>query len=367
MKNILPYVLITIAFLILLFLRHGDTLKYKFNQILISDYLRSQDIEDPGNLIKNRIFISDSDLYVSSGYLYARGENPTKYNFQHPPLMKYLFGFSSRFFGNPFYVQIIFGLFLLFLTYFLGIKVFRNIWISLSGSLLLMIDPVFSNMMNEVLLDLGQAVFALSYVILTFFYPRSYVLQGIILGLFAASKFWSTALIFVILIFGYKFLVKDKRTKAKEVFISFVIAFLVFSFTYIVSFIKAGWIFNIIIFQGKVLKFMLSHNSASVLGGSISLFVTGFFTPWWQNGLTRSNVWSIFWPASFLASLILVFKTKLKDIKFFFFILPIVYILLTVSQVPFARYFIIFLPYAYLNLSSLLFIVLKRYNWVKPK
>jgi hypothetical protein len=36
---------------------------------------------------------------------------------------------------------------------------------------------------------------------------------------------------------------------------------------------------------------------------------------------------------------------------------------LTISQVPFPRYFLIILPYAYLNVSTLFFLLLKRYNW----
>lgn len=364
LKKILPYILISLLFFGYLFLKHQDIFKYKFNPSLVSEYLRSQDIEDTNNVIKDRVFLSDSDLYIASGYLYAIGNDPTKYNFQHPPLMKYLFGFSSRFLGNPFYVQIFFGLVLLLLTYFLGLKIFRSIWISSIGTLLLLIDPVFSNMTREVLLDSGQAVFALSYIILSFFYPGSYILQGVFLGLFAASKFWSTAVIIAILIFGYKILLKKEKINFKKILASFVIASLVFSATYIVSFIKAGGLFNIFLYEGRVIKFMLSHNSAGLPGGSIFLFLSGFFAPWWQGGLSRSDVWSVFWPISFFTSLGLALKTKIKEIRFFFYLLPIAYIILTATQVPFTRYFIIILPYAYLNLSYLLaeFFRLRRFT-----
>src|SRR4030042_4005856 len=152
-KKQFPYLLIAFLFLVFLMLKHGDIFAYKFEPSLISEYLRSQDIEDKGKTIKNRIFLTDSDLYIASGYLYAKGEDPTIHNFQHPPLIKYLFGFSSVLFGNPFYVQLSFGLALLFLTYWLGKKVFNNIWLSLIGVFLLLIDPVFSNMMSENLLD----------------------------------------------------------------------------------------------------------------------------------------------------------------------------------------------------------------------
>jgi len=363
MKKILPYILITILFFIYLFVKHQDIFKYKFSLNLVPQYLRSQDIEDSLGKIKDRIFISDNDIYIATGYLYAKGTDPTEYNFQHPPLMKYLFGFSTLLTGNPFYIQVIFALLLLFLTFILGMKLFKNAWLSFVGVLLLLIDPVFSGMMNEALLDLGQAVFALSYIILIFFYPENFILQGITLGLFAASKFRSTVLIFIFLIFGYKILIKKEKINFRKILTSFVIAAVVFSLTYTVSFIKAGGLFNIFLFEGRVLKFMITHNSAGSWGGSILLFLSGYFAPWWQNGVVRSSVWSLFWPVSLLASLILVLKTKLKDIKFFFYILPIIYLILVSTEVPFTRYFIIILPFLYLDLSSLLFSFLKRYNW----
>ncbi|MCX6705478.1 MAG: hypothetical protein NT162_04060, partial [Candidatus Woesebacteria bacterium] len=91
----------------------------------------------------------------------------------------------------------------------------------------------------------------------------------------------------------------------------------------------------------------------------IVLFVSGFFVPWWQNGVLRAGDWSFIWPTALFVSIFLGLKTKINDIKFFFYLLPLAYILLTSTQVPFTRYFIIILPYIYLNLSSLLPILIK--------
>lgn len=362
-KKVLPYILISLLFFGYIFFKHQDIFKYKFNLSLVSEYLRSQDIEDKDNVIKNRVFLSDSDLYIASGYLYAKGASPTEYDFQVPPLIKYFFGFSILMFGNPFYVQIIFGLILLWLTYFLGMKLFKNPVISMVGTLLLLIDPVFNGMMNGALLDLGQTVFALSYTILMLLYPEKYVLQGITLGLFAVSKFWSPAFIFVMLILGYKIVLARQKLNYKKLLFSLLIAFVVFCLIYIVAFVKSNGLFNIFAFEGRVLKFMLSHNSAGIIGGPIVLFISGFFVPWWQNGILRAGDWSFIWPIALFVSIFLGIKIKLGDPKFFFYLLPLAYILLISTQVPFTRYFLIILPYAYLNLSSLLLNLLKRYNW----
>src|SRR4030042_5843654 len=122
MQKLLPYLVITLLFVASLFFWHKPSLDYRFDENLVGDYLRSQDIEDPKELIKDRIYLSDSDLYIASGYLYVKGEDPTKFDFQVPAFIKYLFGFSTLIFGHPFYVQMAFGLVLHFLTYFLGQK-----------------------------------------------------------------------------------------------------------------------------------------------------------------------------------------------------------------------------------------------------
>jgi hypothetical protein len=365
MKKLIPYFLITLAFVLLLLVKHPQVLTYKFDQNLIHDYLRSQDIEDPKGLIHDRIFISDSDIYTATGYLYVKGEDPTKYNFQHPPAVKYLFGFSTLLTGNPYWVQIIFGLVLLSLTYFLGTKLFKNKWVGYLGVLGLLIDPVFGGMMNEALLDLGQAVFALGYITLILFYPESYILQGVILGLFAASKFWSTAILLVVLVLGYKLLIRKEKLNYKKILLSFLIAFVVFSLTYIKSFIGAGGAFNLFAFEAKVLRFMFTHNSASFIGGPILLFISGFFAPWWQAGVARAADWTILWPVGLIVSVWIAVRTKFKDLRFFYFLIPIFYLLLSSTQVPFTRYFIVILPFVYLGLAGFLaqlFDILRSFN-----
>jgi len=364
-KKLFPYLLIAIFFFGFLYLKTPDIFSYKFDQNLISEYLRSQDIEDKGNTIQDRIFLSDSDLYIASGYLYAKGADPTGYDFQVPALIKYLFGFSTLLFENPYYVQIVFGLLLLWLTYFLGIKLFKKKAVALLGTGLLLIDPVFGQMMQGALLDLGQTVFALAFVILMFFYPKSFILQGITLGLFAASKFWSTAAIFIFLIVAYKVVIRKEKYDFKRGGLMLMAAFAVYCLIYIKAFINLRGGFNILLYQLKVLKYMWEHNSAGIPGGPVVLFISGFFAPWWQTGILRAADWSIFWPLSAVSSLILALKTKIKDVKFFFYLLPIAYVLLISTQVPFTRYFLIILPYAYLSFSSLLFFFLKKIQLVK--
>ncbi|HJY98242.1 MAG TPA: hypothetical protein VJ227_00840 [Patescibacteria group bacterium] len=352
MKKLLPYLIIVFLFSLLVVFKHPKALTYRFDPSLVGDYLRSQDIEDPEGKIKDRIFVSDSVIYQATGYLYAKGEDPQKHNFQHPPLIKYLFGFSILLSGNPFYVQIIFGLMLLLLTYFLGVKLFQNKIVALIGPLLLLVDPVFGGMMNEALLDLGQAVFALGYIILIFFYPKRYILIGGILGLFLVSKFWSTAVVLVALVYGYKIIFRKERIDIKKLLLSFLVAFVVFALTYTMSFIRQGSSFNLIEHQARILRFMLSHNTGSV-GGPIILFVTSYFAPWWKAGVARSVDWTILWPVGLAVGIFEALKKRMVGgVEPFFYLLPLIYLLLISTQVPFTRYFILILPYIYQTLGK---------------
>ena len=72
-------------------------LNYQFHDRLIQQYLRSQDITHD---VAMRSFLSDSDIHIAAGFLYASGADPAEYNFQHPPFIKYLFGVSILIFNN---------------------------------------------------------------------------------------------------------------------------------------------------------------------------------------------------------------------------------------------------------------------------
>jgi hypothetical protein len=154
--------------------------------------------------------------------------------------------------------------------------------------------------------------------------------------------------------------VSREKINFRKTGLSFVIAFLVFGLTYLKSFIDAQGVFNIFLFLAKDLKFMLTHNSAGSVGGSILLFVTGFFTPWWEPGVLRAGDWSFLWPVGLAVGVIRGFREKIKGNKLFFYLLPFTFLLLTSTQVPFTRYFIIILPFVYLNLANALLLLFKQ-------
>ena len=134
-------ILLILFYLAALFFFKKGIFSFKFDKKLINRYFLSQDI--PYEPKGKRLFLSDSEIYLAAGFLYAKGANPTLYNFDHPPLIKYLFGYSLLLFKNPYPVQILFGAGVIVLTYYLGIKIFPSPLIAFLASLFLTIDPIF--------------------------------------------------------------------------------------------------------------------------------------------------------------------------------------------------------------------------------
>ncbi len=342
---------ILILYLFILFFFKNNLFTYKFDKKLISRYLCSQDI--PYEPPCPRVWLSDEELHIAAGYLYATGSDPAVIDFQHTPFVAYLYGYSVLLFNNPYYVEILFGILLITLVYFLGTKMFNSSLISLLACSLLLIDPLFLELSSQASYELGQAVFMLLYLISMLYYRKKFLLQGIALGLMCSSKFWGAALFFVAIVACYKIIKREFNIRLY--FLHFITAFLVFSLTYLKTFLNHNFLFNIIYFQLKIFKYWLDHSITNIPFASFVLFITGFFKSWWGNNeMLRTQAWSMLWPISLIASIWMSIKVFLKEriiLKLFFSLIPFLYLIYLGVQAPFSRYFILILPFCYLSLS----------------
>src|SRR3989338_10284003 len=91
-------------YLVNLLIRKPEIFSFKFDNALIDRYFLSQDI--PREVPGKRLFLSDADVDLATGYLYAQGKDPSLFNFEHMPLIKYLYGFSVILFDNPYPVTV---------------------------------------------------------------------------------------------------------------------------------------------------------------------------------------------------------------------------------------------------------------------
>ena len=324
-------------------------------QEMVGRYLKSQDIYDPQGKIKDRIFLSDSDIYLASGYLYALGKNPADYNFQHPPFLKYLYGFSLRLFENPFVLQIIFIFSLFALTYLLGLKISGDSKVSIISLIFLALDPLTANVTYNVYLDLGQTVFGLAFVLFFIFFPASWLLQGIFLGLLLSAKFWSTSLFLFALLAVYR-LVILKNFNFRGFLKMLAVSVVVYLLTYFMFFLRGGNLSGFMWLQLKMIRFMLSHDSISSLGGQIWLFLTGFYNSWWSRaGLLRGDFWSPLWPISLGALCLGLIKKKLRPVLALPAFIVFGFFIATLKGAPFTRYFIFITPYLYISLAVVIY------------
>jgi predicted membrane-bound dolichyl-phosphate-mannose-protein mannosyltransferase len=327
---------------------------YRFDRSLIDRYFLSQDI--PYEVAGKRLFLSDGEIHQAAGYLYWQGYDPAVINFQHPPLLKYLFGLGIVLFNNPFIIQILLGIALLILTYFFGVMVFKSAWIGVGASFLLAIDPLMSLVSSQALLDLGQAVFILAYILLMISKKDSIVWPGIVLGLIAASKFWAAALFFIMLMFVFRLVDGLKSKVIRQFVLQFLMAFVTLCVVYLPSFIYQVGLFNIIFFELKTLKYWFNHSTSSVPFASLLMFLSGYFRTWWDDSIIKTPSWNILWPISFLFSsytgIAMFWKKKMVDKKVLITLIPICYLIYLGIQAPFERYYIIILPFLYLGLAQ---------------
>lgn len=378
MKKIdwLIILILTSSYLILLYHFQKEIFNYRFSYNTVKRYLCSQDI--PYEPSCKRVFISDDKIHQAAGYLYFYNNDPTQYNFQHPPLAKYFYGLSIYLFKNPYLIQIFFGVILIFIIYLIGRVVFNSRFVSLITTIVFIFDPLFLFISGSNLLDLPQTVFNLLYFLFLLIW-KNWFLAGVFLAMFAGSKFYGAVIFFGFLYHFYLYL--KNEFNLKKFILHLLTAFLVFNLFYINSYLKQGLKFNIFFLQLKVIKYWLNHSITNLPFASVLLFIFGIFKKWWGDyNFTFSSIYSFLWPISLFTNLYLlkinlinkkIFNKRIKynpnlnviiskikilrksfDLKTLINLIPPLYLLYLGPQAPFARYFVIILPFSYLGLAN---------------
>ncbi len=349
-SNILGLVFCIGIYILLIWKQQPSFFWQNFDYSLIERYQLSQDI--PTEVPGKRLFLSDSEIHLAAGYLYVTGNDPAAFNFQHPPLGKYAYGFATRLIGRPQYAQLSFGIGLLLTTYILAITVTKQRAVAVCATALLAIDPVMQHVSNGFLLDLPQSFF-FSLYLLSLLKSKNAWLHGITLAAVLATKFWGGSLALIAAL--HFFVLMIQKMSFKKYVQHLAIAVLFFLATYLATFINRGWLFNSIFFQLKVLKYWLHHSVTSIPGASLILFLTGLSKTWWGSGSwVRDTLWFALWPVGLGASVLVAKKSiKTKTLYALSLVcsLPIIHLLYLGVQAPFARYFIMILPYLYIGLA----------------
>src|SRR3990167_7825817 len=113
---------------------------------------------------KSKGGIGDDGLYAFAGYYYFFQQGDVSaVNFEHPPLGKYLIGLSIYLFDNELFINLVYFMLLLIVTYKTG-----RLYLDKSAALLplciLLVDPLFLDHVIRSQLDLPFTLFFVSAV-----------------------------------------------------------------------------------------------------------------------------------------------------------------------------------------------------------
>ena len=248
--------------------------------------------------------VSDSFLYSYVGYKYINGANPSLLNPEHPPLAKYLIGYSIRTFGN----EHIFGIGIAFVTLVLVAAVSYQIYSSLLlASFAFVLTSVFSLFTDQIVhgpqLELYQLFFFVLVVLfLLLWLKKKKILLSVCTGIFFGMLLSTKTLLPFLILFS-TWLVISLWKEWKALFIIFFVGALTFCLTYYSYFAQGGTLRTFLGLQKYIVTF---YGNASIpplefAGNYLRLIFTGWWK-FWDTARTVSTYseWNILWPIVFI-------------------------------------------------------------------
>ncbi len=255
--------------------------------------------------------VSDSFLYSYVGYKYVNGANPSLLNPEHPPLAKYLIGYSIKMFGSEHILGIIIAFISLILVAVISFQIHGSL---LFAGLALFLTSLFSLFLDQVIygpqLELYQLFFFLLVVHLLLMELKTKKITfgigaGIFFGLMLSTK---TLLPFFLLFSTWIILSFWKQWKLIAIVIG--VGVLTFVLTYYQYFALGGTLRKFLGVQKYIVVF---YGNASIpllefAGNYIRLIFTGFWKFWdTARSVSAYSGWNILWPILFFMGI-----TRLK-------------------------------------------------------
>ncbi|OGY18563.1 MAG: hypothetical protein A2900_03115 [Candidatus Chisholmbacteria bacterium RIFCSPLOWO2_01_FULL_50_28] len=338
------------------------TYRQKFDPVQMeSAYLNSQWVNPDARTSKA---IGDSGLYTWAGWAYLHGKNPVLINPEMPPLGKYIIGLMLIVTMRPAMVGFILASFALTTHFVLARYILKDIWLALTATALLSLEPVMHNLLNITMLD-GLQVSFLNLTLLFFLkglkQARWFALASLMLGGVAATKFYVSAAVVIIALTGFLILF-NKWQKLVFFLLSLPIAGIVHIASYAIFFIQGNTIRSYFGAQKWIYEFYRQGNVGTVPLGSYWLLVLfnrwriWFGQQWGMFTTIKSNLWRISWPINLLAALVAVVSWMKKRLPEEFGVLVVwlaVYSVFLTFIIGWPHYMLLFLPYSYILLVQL--------------
>ncbi len=309
--------------------------------IYAEKYAHSQYVLGEGSTQK----IDDASLYIYAGFAYARGEDPTTINFEHPPLTKYLLGLSYRLFHNSVVLNLPLFFISLLCVFYLTKTITQNYWLGLAGMVIVGNLQILQEHVSQALMDFPQLTLTLLFFSVLFSKLKyKYLITGLILGGLLAIKY-QIPMIFLYLFILLIWAVTEK--KLKDWLLALPIMLGVYLLNYLVYFMNGHNLIDFIKFEWFRFRWFTGDRTMPKFLIWQTLF-TGSFKAWWAaETYLKEPSWSIFWPVSFVTHLFsLTFWQKFdKKILTLFFYATATLIVFSVGSAAYARYLLQLLPF----------------------
>lgn len=289
--------------------------------------------------------IGDDGLYAYAGWKYITGLNPILNSPEVPPFGKYMVGLTILIFKNQNIFAILSCIFALAFYFLLNKSLFKNSLLAFIPILLFSFQPLFWEQLSSTFFDLLQMgiLFAIFYFIL----KKNYIFASIFIGLFTATRFPFMSALVVFACVAYVFL--NSRKDVGKFLLSLCLWPAVYVISYLQFFLLGGSIIDFL----KVIKYVFNfYTTGAKTVNNFMIFEMIFFGKWftWWGEVLRVKEWSIFWPISFILSM-LSLRLGFKKSEFQLIILWVVVFVLFLIIIPsYPRYLLLLLPFLY-NLS----------------
>lgn len=318
-------------------------------------YASSQYVKEDGG------WLADEIIYSYAGWYYLNGGNPILVNPEHPPLAKYLIGFSIFLFNNEKIIAWFFGWLVL-----LGFFLLNNYFLK-NTNLSLLILVVFSSgrLFQEQLLYLPQLeLFCLTFLLFSIYFflkgltkTRYFLLSSFFLGCFISSRTWMGAIPIMATFFFYLLFLERKLKKSLAWGASLFLSLSILLASYFRLFVEGWGVVKVLSVQKWILWYQSGH---LVKMGSVwpFIFLNRWYIWWGETPFVRVVQWRIFWPISVglsimfsLYLLLSFFKQKQKDPpnSIYVLVLYIIFYFVIASLGNFSvRYLFYIIPFCYL-------------------
>lgn len=250
------------------------------------------------------LIIGDDHLYQYAALAYLRGEDPTSINFEHPPLAKYLFGFSYALTGRPLLVNFPLLLLGLYFTYRLLRWFHLPPWYATLALIWLALFSSFANHLRFALFDLSLAVATSAFFYSLFVYPpgkRQTFFVGLSLGVLMSLKyFFPTLLVYLAIWFIWGL----AQRRGGQFLLALPVMLLTYLANYLVFFYHHPSLNYWLHFEWFRFRWWTGARPGPSLR-ILEVLFTGSTSAWWTADPAvrlETSDWHRSWPLLFLAS-----------------------------------------------------------------